>query len=213
MERLKAAYERQWAAITNDEQYGAVQSHVFHIFTSALERVIPRMNSGGYLDYEYLSAEIFVSGKKKKGFGALTFKPYFFLAKCCLYFLGTIDRESKLKAREDERAKIPGTATADIFRTCVAGCKLLHLCFLIYWAAAETLAELDPGFTGLMAASYMGFEEVVETLLDKRPEELNAKTKNGWTALHWAMKNDRAFVVIEKLLNKGIDCAPQDDNG
>lgn len=179
-----------------------------------------KTNSEGYLDYEHLSAEIFVSEKKKEGFGTSAFQPQPFLARSCLYCLSTTGFQSEFysyAARNwvshynkagDKRAEISETA-ADVFRT---GPNTFHTWFPIYWAAAERPTTTHPNLTALMAASYLGLEMVVEILIEEEPN-INEKTEDGWTALHWAFKNDRTVSVMEKLLNGGVDCAAQDDNG
>ena len=48
-------------------------------------------------------------------------------------------------------------------------------------------------------------EEVVAALIDRRPDFINHKAKNGWTPLHIALLNYQSEEIIKALLDAGAD--------
>jgi hypothetical protein len=190
-----------------------------------------KMNSGGYLDFEHRSAEIFVSEMKKEGFGNSDFCPESFLARSCLHFLGAPDSESwvcppdhefeermrvhplyKYAARHwvshfkqaGDRNKITKTAS-NVFKT---GSKIFHTWFSIY--AAANPSSISPNSTGLMAASYFGLEAVVQILLEEPDVNIDAKDNSGRTPLSWAAGGGHEAVVKLLLATGNADVNSKD---
>jgi ankyrin repeat protein len=90
---------------------------------------------------------------------------------------------------------------------------------------ANTKLETDEGDTALHLVSrgeYDSEEQGVSTarLLLERGVDVNARRKDGWTALHWAAFNGRVYDSQEQgvrtallLLERGVDVNARDKNG
>ena len=194
-----------------------------------------KTDSDGYLDFEHLSAEVFVSEMKKESFGNPDFCPESFLARSCLHYLGAadletvshqMDRDLEVQRREHplygyaarhwvshfkqaaDRDEM-SNAAANLFRT---EPKLYHAWFAIYWVAAT--GGKHPNFIGLTAASWLGLEAVVRILL-KEEVDVNIETKDetfGRTPLSYAAQGGHE-AIVQQLLARGADIEAKDRFG
>lgn len=83
---------------------------------------------------------------------------------------------------------------------------------------ADANSADEQGNTALMTASVYGNEEVVTTLLELRPQEIqiNKQNKKGWTALHFACNDydpTRRKRIVQLIVSHGGDLLIEDHNG
>jgi hypothetical protein len=83
--------------------------------------------------------------------------------------------------------------------------------FQVYWMTIDRSFPCPRGFSDLMVGSYFGLEAVVRLLLEKGAD-VEAKDKDGWTALRWAARHGHDG-VMRLLLEKGADVEAKDNDG
>jgi len=66
-------------------------------------------------------------------------------------------------------------------------------------------ARNEDNCTGLIEATNMGYEEVVEVLLAQPGVDVNCADDCGYTALHWACSHSSVGIVRRLLAMPGVE--------
>lgn len=103
---------------------------------------------------------------------------------------GILDEENIIKT------KVANNITTPLIEACLNG-EYLTVKMLID-SKVDVNHKTIYGFTPLMASCYNGHYEIAKLLIESGVKNINARTKNGWSALTMAVKRDD--VKLAKLL-------------
>ena len=104
-----------------------------------------------------------------------------------------------------------GAIVALALKVCNSRSKRFVTWFQAYWINVGSYSQCPQNFTDLMIGSYFGLEVVVRLLLEKGAD-IEAKDRDGRTALDWAAHN-RHEEVIRLLSDKAMDIGGKGDHG